>query len=43
MEKKYVGSSRNIQGKFGEIQKISFNKKDLQLMLDNLTKKAMSI
>jgi hypothetical protein len=39
MEKKYVGSSKNIQGKFGEIQKISFSKKDLQLMMDNLNEK----
>ena len=39
MEKKYVGSSKNIQGKFGEIQKISFSKKDLDLMMDNLNEK----
>jgi hypothetical protein len=38
-EKKYVGSSRNIQGKFGEIQKISFSRKDLELMMDNLNEK----
>jgi hypothetical protein len=39
MEKKYVGSSKNIEGKFGEIQKISFSQKDLQLMMDNLNEK----
>jgi len=39
MEKKYVGSSKNIQGKFGEIQKISFSRKDLDLMMDNLNEK----
>jgi hypothetical protein len=39
MEKKYVGSSKNIQGKFGEIQKISFSKKDLDLMMDNLNER----
>jgi hypothetical protein len=39
MEKKYVGNSRNIQGKFGEIQKLSFSKKDLELLLDNLNEK----
>jgi deoxycytidine triphosphate deaminase len=39
MEKKYVGNSKNIQGKFGEIQKISFSKKDLELLLDNLNEK----
>jgi len=38
-EKKYLGSSRNIQGKFGEIQKISFSRKDLELMMDNLNEK----
>jgi hypothetical protein len=36
MEKKYVGNSRNIQGKFGEIQKLSFSKKDLEVLLENL-------
>jgi hypothetical protein len=39
MEKKYVGSSKNIQGKFGEIQKISFSRKDLDLMMDNINEK----
>jgi hypothetical protein len=39
MEKKYVGNSKNIQGKFGEIQKISFSRKDLELLLDNLNEK----
>jgi hypothetical protein len=39
MEKKYVGNSRNIQGKFGEIQKISFSRKDLEVLLDNLNEK----
>jgi hypothetical protein len=39
MEKKYVGSSKNIQGKFGEIQKLSFSKKDLEVLLDNLNEK----
>jgi hypothetical protein len=38
-EKKYVGNSRNQQGKYGEIQKISFSRKDLQLMMDNLKEK----
>jgi hypothetical protein len=38
-EKKYVGNSRNQQGKFGEIQKISFSRKDLQLMMDSLNDK----
>jgi hypothetical protein len=38
-EKKYLGSSRNIQGKFGEIQKISFSRKDLELMMDSLNEK----
>jgi hypothetical protein len=38
-EKKYVGNSRNQQGKYGEIQKISFSRKDLQLMMDNLNEK----
>ena len=38
-EKKYVGNSRNQEGKFGEIQKISFSRKDLQLMMDNLNEK----
>jgi hypothetical protein len=38
-EKKYLGNSRNIQGKFGEIQKISFSRKDLELMMDNLNEK----
>jgi hypothetical protein len=35
----YVGNSRNQQGKFGEIQKISFSRKDLQTMIDNLNEK----
>jgi len=39
MEKKYVGNSRNIQGKFGEIQKLSFSRKDLEILLDNLNEK----
>jgi hypothetical protein len=39
MEKKYVGNSRNIQGKFGEIQKISFSRKDLEVLLENLNEK----
>ncbi len=39
MEKKYVGNSRNIQGKYGEIQKISFSRKDLEVLLDNLNEK----
>jgi len=39
MKKKYVGSSKNIQGKFGEIQKLSFSKKDLEVLLDNLNEK----
>jgi hypothetical protein len=38
-EKKYVGNSRNQQWKFGEIQKISFSRKDLQLMMDSLNEK----
>ena len=39
MEKKYVGNSRNIQGKFGEIHKISFSRKDLEVLLENLNEK----
>ncbi len=39
MDKVFVGNSRNIQGKFGEIQKISYSKKDLETMLANLNEK----
>lgn len=37
--KTYVGNSRDIEGKYGTIQKISYSRKDLQTMMDNLNEK----
>lgn len=36
-EKIYVGSGKIVNTKFGEMTKLSFSKKDLQTMMDNLS------
>tara|TARA_R110000868_G_scaffold371292_1_gene634798 strand:- start:52 stop:348 length:297 start_codon:yes stop_codon:yes gene_type:complete len=36
-EKVFVGSGKIVQTKFGAMTKLSFSKKDLQTMMDNLS------
>jgi bisphosphoglycerate-dependent phosphoglycerate mutase len=37
--KTYVGNTKDIEGKFGTIQKISYSRKDLETMMANLNEK----
>jgi len=36
-EKIFCGNAKTVQTKYGEMVKISFSKKDLQTMMDNLS------
>jgi len=38
-QKIYVGGAKEISGNFGAFHRISFNKDDLQLLVDNLNEK----
>lgn len=39
MEKIYIGNGKQLETKFGSMLKLSFSKKDLETMLENINEK----